>query len=173
MNTLRFSTAALIVFSLSALAARAEPLSVGAEAPGVTAIVDTGETVDLAETYGTGPVLVYFYPKSFTGGCTKQACNLRDNYPDITDTGITVIGVSGDDVDTQARFREEYDLPFHLVADTEGALAGAFGVPVSGGNIPKRQSFLIDGGKVVWRDLQAKPTTQAQDALDAYAQLKQ
>ena len=163
---------ALLLGSLFPLASRAEPLSVGDAAPSGTATIDTGGTVDLGEMYGTGPVLVYFYPKSFTGGCTKQACNLRDNFPDITDIGIKVIGVSGDDVETQARFRGEYDLPFHLVADTEGALAGAFGVPVRGGNTPSRQSFLVDGGKIVWRDLSANPVSQAQDALAAFAKLQ-
>lgn len=173
MKMLKTTIASVLAVSLSALVAGAEPLPVGASAPEITVTVDTGDSVDLAEVYGAGPVLVYFYPKSFTGGCTKQACNLRDNYPDITDSNITVIGVSGDDVETQARFREEYALPFHLVADTEGALAGAFGVPVRGGNIPSRQSFLVIDEKVVWRDLKANPTTQAQDALDAYAGLKE
>lgn len=172
MKIFKTTITALLAVSLSALVLGAEPLTVGAPAPEISVTVDTGEAIDLAEVYEAGPVLVYFYPKSFTGGCTKQACNLRDNYPDITDSDITVIGVSGDDVETQARFRAEYELPFHLVADTKGALAGAFGVPVRNGNIPSRQSFLVDAGKVVWRDLQAKPATQAEDAIAAYAQLK-
>lgn len=173
MKMLKTTIASLLAVSLSALVAGAEPLAVGASAPELSVVVDTGDSIDLAEVYGAGPVLVYFYPKSFTGGCTKQACNLRDNYPDITDSDITVIGVSGDDVETQAKFRKEYELPFHLVADTKGALAGAFGVPVRNGNIPSRQSFLVVGGEIVWRDLQAKPVTQAEDALAAYAGLKE
>lgn len=173
MKTLKPLISTLFAGTLLSLVATAEPLSVGATVSAVTVTVDTGETIDLATVYGAGPVLVYFYPKSFTGGCTKQACNIRDNFPDITDTGITVIGVSADDVETQARFREEYELPFHLVADTKGALAKTFGVPVSGDYRPSRQSFLVVDGKVAWRDLKANPVTQAQDALDAYAQLKE
>lgn len=171
MKMFRTTLASLFLLSLSVLTAGADPLEVGAPAPTLSATVDTGKAIDLAQVYEAGPVLVYFYPKSFTGGCTKQACNLRDNYPDITDSEITVIGVSGDDVETQARFREEYALPFHLVADTEGTLAGAFGVPVRNGNVPSRQSFLVVDGKIAWRDLQAKPVTQAEDALAAYSQL--
>ena len=171
MNMIRTTLTSLFILSLSALNAGAEPLEVGAPAPTLSPIVDTGEALDLAQVYDAGPVLVYFYPKSFTGGCTKQACNLRDNYPDITDSDITVIGVSGDDVETQARFRKEYTLPFHLVADTEGALAGAFGVPVRNGNIPSRQSFMVLDGQIAWRDLKAQPVTQAEDALAAYTRL--
>ena len=165
----------LIAATLAALISykptmNAEPLNVGDVAPDVAVALDDGTTAQLADSYKKDAVLVYFYPKSFTGGCTKQACNLRDNYPKVTETGITVFGVSGDDVETQAKFRAEYELPFHLVADTEGSLAKAFGVPLNG-VMPKRQSFLVVDGKIAWRDLQANPVTQAEDALAAYAEL--
>jgi peroxiredoxin Q/BCP len=153
---------------LLALQAGAEPLEVGAAAPAITVTIENGDAINLADVYEEGPVLFYFYPKSFTGGCTKQACNLRDNFPDITDSGITVFGVSGDGVETQEKFRAEYNLPFHLVADTEASLIEAFGVPYTKPNKPSRQSFLVVDGVIVWRDLKADPSTQAQDALEAF-----
>jgi peroxiredoxin Q/BCP len=157
-----------LVSVMIALQAGAEPLDVGATAPAITVTIENGDVINLEEVYKEGPVLIYFYPKSFTGGCTTQACNLRDYSPDITDSGITIFGVSGDDVETQEKFRVEYNLPFHLVADTEASLIEAFGVPYTKPNKPSRQSFLVVDGYIVWRDLKANPTTQAQDALEAF-----
>lgn len=168
MKTLHRLIPTCLVSVLLALQAGAEPLEVGAAAPAITVTIENGDAINLGEVYNGGPVLIYFYPKSFTGGCTKQACNLRDHFPDITDSGITVFGVSGDDVETQKKFRAEYSLPFHLVADTEASLIEAFGVPYTKPNRPSRQSFLVVDGKIVWRDLKANPVTQAQDALKAF-----
>lgn len=162
-----FTAAALGFGLLGALTpAFAQPIEVGAPAPAATVTVDTGATVALADVYAKGPVLVYFYPKSFTGGCTAQACNLRDAFAELTTAGLQVLAVSGDDVATQARFRAEHELPFPVVADTTGALAGAFGVPFNNG-FAARQSFLVLDGKIVWRNLRSDPRTQAQDALAA------
>jgi len=150
----------------------ADPLPVGADAPTLTVPTDTGESLDLAKVYAEGPTLVYFYPKAFTPGCTKQACNLRDNFDAVQEAGITVIGVSGDTVAKQADFREEYALPFTLVADHEGTLGEAFGVGRMLGLAFKRQSFLVVDGKIAWRDLSASPASQSRDAIDALASLK-
>lgn len=141
-------------------------LDVGADAPRIDVLLETGETLALAGVYAKGPVLVYFYPKSDTPGCTKQACNIRDNFAELTDKGVTVLGVSEDDQAAQMAFKQKYSLPFHLVADTDGKLGEAFGVAKPNGMHP-RQSFLIVDGKVVWRDLKATPATQAADALKA------
>ena len=142
-------------------------IDIGAEAPRGNVTIETGDTLSLAEAYAAGPVLVYFYPKSDTPGCTKQACNIRDNFASLGDKGVTVLGVSRDDVAAQLAFKEKYGLPFHLVADNEGKLGEGFGVPKAFGTAYARQSFLIVGGKVVWRDLKAAPDTQAADALAA------
>lgn len=130
-------------------------------------ITDTGDTLDLAETYKNGPTLVYFYPKADTGGCTKQACNIRDNFSAMEDAGVTVLGVSMDNVASQAAFKKKYNLPFTLIADTEGKLVNGFGVARRANMFPARQSFLVIDGTVVWRDLKASPATQAEDALAA------
>lgn len=133
--------------------------------------LDDGSVTELSKVYAKGPVLLFFYPKADTPGCTKQACNLRDHQKALADSRITVLGVSRDSVAKQAAFREKYGLPYNLVADPEGALGKAFGVGGHLGMVYKRQSFLVLDGKVAWMDLQATPGTQAQDAIRAYEQL--
>lgn len=145
-----------------------EPLSVGATAPGLSVTLDDGSEVDLAEVFREGPVLLFFYPKADTPGCTKQACNLRDHRESVEKAGITVFGVSRDTVEKQAAFRKKYGLPYRLVADPDGRLGEAFGVGGYLGMVYKRQSFLVVDGKIAWTDLKARPGTQAQDAILAF-----
>lgn len=147
------------------------PLEVGSDAPALTVTTHTGSALDLAEAYSRGPVLIFFYPKADTPGCTKQACNLRDHYGDLKEAGIQVFGVSMDDVETQKAFSEKYDLPYLLVADDERELGNAFGVGSYMGMAYKRQTFLVKDGKIAWRDLSAKPATQTADALAAHEAL--
>lgn len=149
----------------------ADPLEVGAEAPKLTVTTDTGESLDLAEAYAEGPVLIYFYPKAATPGCTKQACNLRDNFEDLKEAGITILGVSRDSVESQAEFKADEDLPFTLIADKDGAVGEAFKVG-SWGIVWKRQSFLVVDGKIAWRDLSASPASQSADALAALKEIQ-
>ena len=153
----------LLPFSLSAN----DPLEIGDTAPAVTVTTHLGESLDMGELYAKGPVAIYFYPRSFTGGCTKQACNIRDNYGDLKAAGVTVVGVSNDPVEKQKAFIDEYSLPFILVADEEKTLGSAFNVDGYLGMAYRRQTFLVVDGKVVWRDLKAKPTTQTEDILAA------
>lgn len=149
---------------------RAEPIEVGQDAPQVEGITETGEKVRFDDYYKKGAVLVYFYPKADTPGCTAQACNLRDAYTSLKVAGVAVIGVSMDPPEAQLAFKEKYHLPFTLIADTTGKVVNAFGVPYVE-TYARRQAFLIKGGKIVWRDLQATPDTQAQDALAALEKL--
>jgi peroxiredoxin Q/BCP len=149
----------------------ADPLEIGADAPAISAMTDTGETIDLAEVYAEGPVLVYFYPKAATPGCTKQACNLRDNFSALQEAGITILGVSRDTVEDQAKFKADEGLPFTLLADKDGKVGEAFQVG-SWGIVWKRQSFLVVDGKIAWRDLSASPGSQSADALAAYHEVK-
>ncbi len=150
-----------------------EPLQPGDVAPEVTVTTHTGESLDMGDLYAKGPVVIYFYPRSFTGGCTKQACNIRDNYGDLKAAGITVVGVSTDGVEKQQAFINEYTLPFILVADEEKVLGKAFQVDGYLGMAYKRQTFLVVDGKVAWRDLKAKPTTQTEDILAALNSIKE
>lgn len=145
---------------------RAEPLTVGADAPRLASTNQDGKAVNLGDLYGKGYVLVFFYPKADTSGCTAQACSLRDAYEDLTKRGVTVVGVSTDQTDAQKAFQAKYSLPFVLLADPEHKVVDAFGVPLRG-TMASRQAFLIKDGKIVWRDLQASTAQQAADVLAA------
>lgn len=167
LTTLIPGVLAALFLSMTATA-NAEPLDAGDEVPGVVTTDQNGEEVDLGKELSEGISLVYFYPKADTPGCTKQACNLRDAFEEVSDAGIQVFGVSADTASDQLAFAEKFDIPFTLLADEKGEVIAAFGVPtINDRGFPARQSFLVKGGKVVWRDLEAKPTQQAQDAIAA------
>jgi peroxiredoxin Q/BCP len=149
------------------LFAHGDPLAVGAPAPDVTAPDQDGNLVNFKSVYAKGTTLVYFYPKADTPGCTKQACSLRDDWKTLREKGIQVLGVSEDKPEDQKKFQEKYTLPFTLIADTEGKVATAFGVPFRG-KVTARQSFLIKDGKIVWNMLdKTSTTTHAADVLKA------
>lgn len=109
---------------------------------------DRGETWTRSRLLGRRTVL-YFYPKDDTPGCTRQACALRDAWDALTTAGALVLGVSPDDAASHARFRDAYALPFPLLADTDRALAGAFGVEVEGRIV--RSTFLIGADGTIER----------------------
>jgi peroxiredoxin Q/BCP len=146
-------------------------IEIGSPAPELTAVDQDGNSVSFADTYKKGVTLVYFYPKADTPGCTKEACSLRDSFADLRARGLQVLGVSEDKEDAQKKFQVKYNLPFTLIADSDGAVAKAFGVPTAGG-FAKRQSFLVQDGKIVWRELQASTSQQAADVGKALDQLK-
>ncbi|MFV1979871.1 MAG: thioredoxin-dependent thiol peroxidase [Rhodothermia bacterium] len=104
-----------------------EDLQAGAKAPAFEGVIQDGSTIKLSD-YAGKKVALYFYPRDNTPGCTKQACNLRDNYSALIEAGIQVIGVSGDSVKSHVRFIGKYDLPFPLIADTDKAIMTAYGV---------------------------------------------
>jgi peroxiredoxin Q/BCP len=147
-----------------------KPLEVGDPAPDVASRDEQGNEVRLADLYGGGFTLVYFYPKADTPGCTAQACSLRDDFTQLQARGVRVVGVSADAPQSQLHFKEKYRLPFVLLADPERAVAKAFGVPLMLG-MTHRQSFLIRSGRVVWRDLSASTRAQARDVLNALEKL--
>lgn len=93
-------------------------LKPGTKAPQFTATLDDGTTFDLASHAGDKHVVLYFYPKDFTPGCTAQACSFRDNYDEIARHGAIIVGVSGDAESAHTSFREKHGLPFPLIADT-------------------------------------------------------
>jgi thioredoxin-dependent peroxiredoxin len=154
------------------LAVQAAPLAVGAPAPQVSAIDEAGKPIQFADVYAKGTTLVYFYPKADTPGCTAEACSLRDSYTGLHGKGLQIIGVSRDNADAQKKFQDKYKLPFTLVADADGKVAEAFGVPMMmGGLIPvaSRQSFIVKNGKIAWTSLKAQTkgsAAEVQKALD-------
>lgn len=117
---------------------------VGDKAPAVSGVDQDGKPWKLSEHVGKAVVLLYFYPKDDTPGCTKQACGLRDRMGDLKKDKVEVIGVSFDSAASHQKFREKYNLNFPLLADTDGKIADAFGVRREPGkNMARRASFLI------------------------------
>ncbi len=116
-------------------------LSVGTPAPPFTAKDADGNTVSLAD-YASKTVILYFYPKDDTPGCTKEACSFRDNYTDYQDKNIVVLGVSADDEASHQKFTQKYNLPFPLLADRDRAIIKAY--DVDGGSYAKRVTYIID-----------------------------
>jgi thioredoxin-dependent peroxiredoxin len=159
---MRLSIVIFSAISLFGLTAKAEPLAVGSTAPTITAKDQDGEPVSFADVYSKGTTLVYFYPKAGTAGCTAQACSLRDSFADLQGKGLQILGVSEDTVESQKKFKEENKLPFTLIADSDGKVAEAFGVPTTMG-LAKRQSFIVKDGKIAWTSLQAKTKDHAQE----------
>ena len=102
-------------------------LTIGAPAPTFTLLDDAGNTVDLAALRGQ-TVVLYFYPKDDTPGCTTQACGFRDRYAEVTDANAVVFGISPDSVASHAKFKKKFSLPFPLLADTDHAVCEAYGV---------------------------------------------
>ncbi|MFI7495346.1 thioredoxin-dependent thiol peroxidase [Kocuria sp. M4R2S49] len=121
----------------------------GATAPDLTLIDHEGNQVRIADLRGR-KVIVYFYPKAFTPGCTSEACDFRDNLASLQHLGYTVLGVSGDDPKTLHRFAQEYHLPYRLLSDPDGQAAqawGAWGEKTIDGETrigPLRSTFVID-----------------------------
>lgn len=101
-------------------------LPVGSEAPDFSGVNQNGQTIRLSDFRGQ-KVILYFYPKDDTPGCTKEACNLRDHYAELQAAGYVVIGVSADDVASHKRFAEKHGLPFSLIADPDKAIIKAYG----------------------------------------------
>ncbi len=144
-------------------------LPVGSAAPDLAAPDQRGETHRLAAERGH-PVVVYFYPKDATPGCTKEACAFRDAWTKYQAAGVQVLGVSSDDQKSHEAFAKEQSLPFPILADPDHRWAGAFGVPLKLG-MTARVSFLLDKeGKVAKVYPEVDPGVHAERVLaDAQA----
>ncbi len=108
-----------------------------------------GNRFALSEHLGKGKMVLYFYPKDDTPGCTKEACAFRDSYEVFTDAGVEVIGISSDSVESHKQFAERYNLPFTLLSDPGGKVRKMFGVQKTLGLIPGRVTFIIDENGIV------------------------
>lgn len=137
---------------------------IGSKAPSFSLKSDSGEVIKLAQFKGK-PVVLYFYPKDDTPGCTKEACAFRDSSADLTAKGAVVLGVSPDDVASHAKFRDKYQLNFPLLADVDHAVAEKYGAWREKNMYGKksmgiqRSTFLIDAsGKIshVWKRVQVE-----------------
>ena len=147
----------------------------GTPAPEFSLTSDSGETVTLSSLKGK-PVVLYFYPKDDTPGCTKQACGIRDAWGEFERTGAVVLGVSPDSEASHVKFKQKFDLPFTLLADPDHATAEAYGVWVEKSMYGKkymgveRSTFVIGAdGVLAQGDAKVKPETHADDVLAALA----
>jgi peroxiredoxin Q/BCP len=145
----------------------------GRPAPDFTLRSDSGEEVTLSSLRGS-PVILYFYPKDDTPGCTAQACGIRDAWGDFEQRGAVVLGVSPDSETSHVKFKQKYGLPFTLLADPDHAVADDYGVWAEKSYAGKtywgveRSTFVIDaGGTVVSVMRKVKPDTHAEQVLDA------
>jgi thioredoxin-dependent peroxiredoxin len=148
-------------------------LETGAEAPDFTLSDQDGNDVTLSALRGK-PVVLYFYPKADTPGCTTQACGVRDHRADYTAAGATVLGVSKDAVPALKKFQEKHDLNFTLLSDVDHAVAAAYGVWVEKSMYGRthmgmqRATFVIDGdGKIAHVIPKVKPETHDDEVLKA------
>jgi peroxiredoxin Q/BCP len=124
-------------------------LAVGERAPEFSLLDQNGHAVTRDALLAQGPLVLYFYPKDETPGCTREACAFRDAFADFTDAGAGVAGVSADDPATHKSFAERHRLPFTLLSDRKGELAKKFGVKKTFGILPGRVTFVIDRAGVV------------------------
>jgi peroxiredoxin Q/BCP len=115
----------------------------GDQVPDVTATLDDGREVRFSDLLADGPVVVFFYPRAFTPGCTAQSCHFRDLAAEFAEVGAQRVGVSRDDVETQRRFRDEHGFDFPLVADTDGSVSRVFGAKRVGPVWNKRMTVVV------------------------------
>lgn len=165
MNALLWLNKLTLTMSLSlwlVAPACAEPLAVGAKAPGFRLKSQDGQEVSLAARQGQGWTVLYFYPKAGTPGCTTQACAFRDAIKQVRDQNAEVYGVSTDEVPALAEFHQQHRLNFTLLSDPDARVTEAYGVKLPVLNMAKRWTFLIDTELII-RDI----NDDVDPALDA------
>ncbi len=141
-------------------------VKVGDKAPDFTLPSQMGDNVTLSEYFGKKNVVLYFYPKDESQGCTREACAFRDAYDVFTQLGAEVLGVSGQSVDSHKSFASHYGLPFVLLSDVDNKVRKLYGVPATMGIIPGRVTFIIDMKGIVRHvfNSQYQPTRHVEEA---------
>ncbi len=130
-------------------------LKAGSKAPEFVLPDESGNDVSLSDLLVEGPLILYFYPADFTPGCTKEACSIRDMHDDIRSVGLRVAGVSPQDAESHARFRDKHDLPFTLLCDTEKVAVKMYDVDGPFGVGVRRATFLIAQDRTIQDAVQA------------------
>jgi len=148
-------------------------LKVGEKAPQFSAQADDGGQLDLLGLLREGNVVLYFYPKDETMGCTAEACSFRDNWSEVRAEKAVVIGVSSDSVESHASFKKHHDLPFTLVSDPDKRIRESYGV--RGRIMPARVTFVIDQSGVIRHiyDSNLAPTHHVREALAALRRINE
>jgi thioredoxin-dependent peroxiredoxin len=147
-------------------------VQVGDRAPDFTLPSQSGEPTSLADHLGKGAVVLYFYPKDNTPGCTAEACAFRDSYEAFTDAGAEVIGISSDSVDSHVTFAGRHELPFLLLSDKGGAVRKQYGVPTALAVLPGRVTYVLDRQGTV-RHVFSSMTNIGRHVEDALTVVKQ
>ena len=160
------ATALAACFSISSLLAADVPKA-GDKAPMVTGKDQNGKTWNLGDHLKQHAVLLYFYPKDDTKGCTIEACGFRDRMSDLTKENVEVVGVSFDNEDSHQKFIAKHNMNFTLLADTDGKIADAYGAKMADKNMARRVSFLVD------KDGTIKHVTDTGNAETHLAEMKE
>jgi peroxiredoxin Q/BCP len=149
-------------------------LEAGAAAPDFALEDQNGRVVSLADFKGRRNVVVYFYPKDDTPGCSKEACTFRDQYADFSDAGAEVFGISSDSPASHRAFAAKHELPFTLLSDPGGKARAAFGVPATLGLLPGRVTYVIDKQGVIRHafNSQLSPARHVAEALQVLGRLR-
>ncbi len=144
-------------------------IEVGQKAPDFELPDAEGKRIRLADFRGKKAIVLYFYPKDDTPGCTAEACSFRDSYEDFQDAGAEVIGVSSDTESSHAKFAKRHKLPFTLLSDASGDVRKKYGVPATFGLLPGRVTYVIDKKGIVRHvfNSQLQATRHVSEALAA------
>ncbi len=135
-------------------------VKIGDKAPDFTLPSQMGDNVTLSEFFGKKNIVLYFYPKDESRGCTAEACSFRDSYKELTDLGAEVIGISGQSVESHKSFATHHGLPFILLSDADDEVRKLYGVPSTMGLIPGRVTYVIDKRGIVRHIFSSQTQTQ-------------
>ncbi|NCR41020.1 MAG: peroxiredoxin [Microcystis aeruginosa W13-11] len=124
-------------------------IKVGDQVPNFSLLSQTGTTVNISDLIGKKSLVIYFYPKDDTPGCTAESCAFRDSYEVFTDAGAEVIGISADSPQSHQQFAQKYNLPFTLLSDSDNQVRKLFGVPATLFVLPGRVTYIIDKEGIV------------------------
>ena len=147
-----------------------KPIVVGDKVPDFALLDQNGKEFNVGDYAGKRAMVIYFYPKDDTPGCTKEACSFRDSFEEFTDRNVEVVGISADSVESHLNFAKKYNLPFSLLADTENKVRNLFGVKGNlMGLIPGRVTYVInkEGVVVYVFESQLKATKHIDESLKA------
>jgi peroxiredoxin Q/BCP len=149
-------------------------LSVGDKAPDFTLPSQAGESITLSQLWARRTVVLYFYPKDDTPGCTVEACSFRDRYDAFAEAGAEVVGISSDSVASHDKFASKHSLPMKLAADEGGQIRKLYGVRATLGILPGRATFVIDRQGVIRHTFvsQLRFSRHAEEALEAVKKLE-
>lgn len=148
-------------------------LKTGDKAPDFNLLDASGDVFHLSEKLKEKSVVLYFYPKNDTRGCTAEACSFRDQYEVFKDQGAEVVGISSDDLDSHQKFTQKYNLPFTLLSDNGGKVRKLYDVPRTLGLIPGRVTYVIDQDSIIRYAFNSmtKPLEHVTGALDVLKSL--